>query len=162
MNEPSAPSAVVDTNLFVSGIILETGLPRRLLRAWHERRFVLLLSDAQHGELVDVLARPKIVQRYRVPPEDLTALFAALARITRVQLARSLPVPVRDAKDEMILAAAFGGDADFLVTGDDDLLVLRDDPRLGKLRILTVGEFLAILEEQERPRNSRPPDDPTS
>jgi predicted nucleic acid-binding protein len=47
--------------------------------------------------------------------------------------------------DERILGAALAGNADFLVTGDEDLLVLAGDPRLGSLRIVTVAAFLAIL-----------------
>jgi predicted nucleic acid-binding protein len=51
----------------------------------------------------------------------------------------------------MVLAAALGN-ADYLVTGDDDLLVLADDPRLGQLRILTVTAFLNILKEPSEGR----------
>lgn len=47
----------------------------------------------------------------------------------------------------MILAAALGGGADYVVTGDADLLVLNGDPRLGNLRIVTAGDFLALLSE---------------
>jgi predicted nucleic acid-binding protein len=59
-----------------------------------------------------------------------------------------LPLPVRDVKDEPILAAAFGGQADYIVTGDKDLLVLDGDPRLGKLRIVTARAFLDVLAAQ--------------
>jgi len=58
---------------------------------------------------------------------------------------RQLPVEVRDPKDEMILASALGGKADYLVTGDDDILVLQDDARLGKLQIVTARAFLNLL-----------------
>jgi hypothetical protein len=59
-----------------------------------------------------------------------------------------IPVDVRDPKDAHILAAALGGDADYLITGDDDLLVLRDDSRLSRPDIVTVVEFLSILRER--------------
>lgn len=140
---------VVDTNLFVSGTIHKGGTPRRLMLAWLARRFRLLLSDEQRAELDDVFARPKIVLGYNVGREQLDELFAGLSLPTRVTLRYPLPLPVRDPKDEKILAAALGG-ADYLVTGDLDLLVLRDDPRLAPLRIVTATEFLAVLAERER------------
>jgi predicted nucleic acid-binding protein len=58
---------------------------------------------------------------------------------------RRLPVHIRDPKDERVLAAALGGRADYLVTGDDDLLVLNGDPRIRTLKIVTVREFLDLL-----------------
>ena len=60
------------------------------------------------------------------------------------------PLHVRDPKDELILATALGGRADFLVSGDDDLVVLRDEPKLKeRLKIVTATEFLAlVLSEQ--------------
>ena len=61
----------------------------------------------------------------------------------------TLPVHVRDPKDAKILALALGGNADYLVTGDDDLLVLNGDPRLGKLQIVTVHTFLTVLQSSE-------------
>jgi len=52
---------------------------------------------------------------------------------------------VRDAKDEVILAPALGGRADYLVTGDEDLLVLRGSAEIGSLRILRARELVELL-----------------
>ena len=142
----SGPTTVVDTNVFVSGAICPIGAPRRVLRAWFDRRFLLLLSDEQHAELIDVFGRPRIAAQFRLGAEELAALFAGLAAATRAPLRAQLPVQVRDPKDAHSLAAALGGDADYLVTGDDDLLAHRGDPRLGRLKIVTAAEFLAILD----------------
>lgn len=148
MSETNAPSAVVDTNIFVSGTINPQGRPRQVLRAWHEGRFRLILSDRQHAELITVFARPKIIQRFRITLIELTELIARIAGVTRVVPSSSIPVSLRDVKDEHILAAALAGKADYLVTGDDDLLVHQGDPRLGALQIVTPSQFLAMLEEQ--------------
>ena len=48
-------------------------------------------------------------------------------------------------KAETVLATALAGIADYLVTGDQDLLVLDGDPAIGALRIVTVREFLAAV-----------------
>ncbi len=60
---PKPPKAVVDTNLLISGTILKRGSPFALLEAWRNRRFVLLLGQAQRDEVIDVVHRPKIQQK---------------------------------------------------------------------------------------------------
>ncbi len=145
------PRTVVDTNVFVSALLFKRGNPYALRRAWLANAFELLLSDDHLAELIDVFGRPRLIKRYRVPAEDLTELFAGFSAATRVEPSPTVPVPVRDPKDVKILAAALGGAADYLVTGDADQLQLQHDPRLGKLRIVTVTEFLAILDEPAQP-----------
>jgi len=87
-----------------------------------------------------------------VSPEEVEALLVLVETFSlKVSPRRTVPLAVRDPKDTMVLAAALGN-ADYLVTGDDDLLVLADDPRLGQLRILTVTAFLNILKEPSEGR----------
>lgn len=54
---------------------------------------------------------------------------------------------MRDARDNHILAAALGGGAGYLVTGDNNLLTLADDPRLGSLQIITARGFVVALQD---------------
>jgi hypothetical protein len=141
------PRVVVDTNLFVSGLIVKRGLPHRLLNYWRQGSFTLLISEEQRDEIEVVLHRPAIVERYGVTPgerADLLWLIDAVA--VRVASRHPLPLVVRDAKDEMILASALGGRADYLVTGDEDLLVLSGAAEIGSLRILRAREFVDVLE----------------
>lgn len=146
MSERRAPRTAVDTNLFVSGTIVTRGNPFALLEAWRGHSFVPILSDEQHAELIDVFRRSRIVRRYGLPTKEIASLFAGLATTPRVEPSPTIPVPLRDPKDPQILAAALGGDADYLVTGDNDPLEHRGNPRLGKLKIETVAEFLAVLD----------------
>jgi uncharacterized protein len=152
MTSGSAPvRAVVDTNLIVSGIVMARGQPLQLVDAWHDRAFVLLVSAPLRAEYERVLARPKLLERYAASAERAGAFLALVAsRAEPVEPRDRLPVPVRDPKDEMVIAAALGGDADFLVTGDKDLLALAHDPRLGRLRIVTAAEFLAVLRSRRQ------------
>jgi putative PIN family toxin of toxin-antitoxin system len=145
---PSAhlPHVVVDTNLFVSGIILKRGLPHDLLARWRDGGFVLLISDDQYVEIENVLARQEIMGKYGVSENERTELLQLILAIaTHVIPHPTLPLEVRDPKDAMILASALSGEADFLVTGDDDLLVLAGDSRLGHLQIVTARAFLNLL-----------------
>lgn len=151
MTKNDAPlRIVVDTNLFVSGIIAPLGKPRALLSAWRQDAFDLIVSAFQKRELSRTLARPRITAKYGVLDERRAELLRAIDDDAEevVPLAE-LPLPVRDPDDERILGAALAARADYLVTGDKDLLVLAGDPRLGPLEIVTVTEFLAILVDRE-------------
>jgi putative PIN family toxin of toxin-antitoxin system len=142
---------VIDTNLFVSGLLSKQGQPFFLLEAWHAQRFILLMSDEQRAELEDVLARPRLIRRYNLSPSEADALLALVDHHSRrVALTSAPPLAVRDVKDEMILASAVEGLADYLVTGDDDLLILNKHPKLGRLSIVPVRDFLVILNESHR------------
>ena len=143
-------SAVIDTSIFISGIIGRHGLPFGVLEAWRSRKFILVMSHEQREELEEVLSRPRIRDKHRV---EVTTIYEVQRLIDeearRPRLRRRKPVAVRDPKDEVILASALGGHANYLVIGDNDLLVLRDHPRIPKLRIVTAREFLDILASGE-------------
>jgi len=137
---------VIDTNLFVSGIIIKHGNPFDLLEAWRAGLFAVLMSDEQQAELEEVLHRPAIQKKYGLADEEIATLFRLLDMTApRVRSRRRLPVKVRDSKDEMILGSALGGKADYLITGDTDLLTLQGEPGLGSLRIITVVDFMSTL-----------------
>lgn len=140
------PRAVVDTNVFVSGMLYSRGNPFALLTAWEHAAFRLIVSDQQVAELHRIFRRPSLIVQYGIADDGIRALFRRLNAAERVQPSAAVPISVRDAKDVPILAAALGGRADYLVTGDKDLLVLRDDPRLDRLAIVTVAEFVRVLD----------------
>jgi uncharacterized protein len=146
---PSArrpPKAVVDTNLFVSGLISKRGAPAEILQLWRNGAFTLLVSRDQRDEIWAVINRPRIAEKYGISEQDRTDLMRLMDIVAvKAPLKRHLPVAVRDPKDEMILACALGGKADYLVTGDNDLLVLAGKAELGKLQIVTARTFLESL-----------------
>jgi putative PIN family toxin of toxin-antitoxin system len=137
--------AVVDTNLVVSGLILKHGHPAQLVQALRQRRFLLVLSDVLLEEYQRVLARQRFAQRYGLTPQEIRDFLALLTTAQRATPIRRLPVRVRDVKDNPVLATALGGKADYLVTGDEDLLTLDGHPKLPNLRILPVRPFLDLL-----------------
>jgi uncharacterized protein len=58
---------------------------------------------------------------------------------------QSIPAVTRDRKDDYLLAYAVVGAADYLVTGDEDLLVLK---HVGRLRIVSPPAFAGILRDR--------------
>ncbi|MDQ3692257.1 MAG: putative toxin-antitoxin system toxin component, PIN family [Chloroflexota bacterium] len=145
------PRTVVDTNVFVSGMLYSRGNPFALLAAWKHGDFRLIISDQQLAEVHKIFRRPSLIVRYNFANEAIRNLIDLLSVAERVQPLPEVPIPVRDPKDVRILAAALGGRADYLGTGDKDLLVRRDDPRLGRLAIVTVAEFLRVLDPITEP-----------
>ena len=129
MGSGGALRAVVDTNIFVSGLITADGIPYQLLEAWRAGAFVLLVAHPQREELERVLKRPIFSQRYGLTEERIDYwLLLVDALGLSVSVRRRLPVHVRDRRDDHILAAALGGHADYLVTGDKDILAQSPSP----------------------------------
>jgi uncharacterized protein len=137
---------VLDTNLLVSGFISHTGPPHALIQRWYDRAFVIVVSPQLQSEYEEVLSRPRLITHHGLSQEQVEAFLIALSRDgVMVEPSSVVPIEVRDKKDERVLAAAIGGNADYLVTGDQDLLTLAGDPRLGDLKIVTARSFLDLL-----------------
>lgn len=94
-------------------------------------------------ELLGVLTtRPHFTSRIsnRIATEFIGTLRARAELLPTIQ-PEDVPAVVRDPKDDYLLAHALLGRADYLVTGDRDLLVLE---RVEQLRIVTPGAFVEI------------------
>ena len=116
---------VVDTNVLVSAFLWQ-GTPGRLIALAGEKEVQLFTSRALLDELSATLAKLKLA-RY-VAATELTAeqMLASYRRISTIVTARQLGERVsRDADDDAVLACAIAARADLVVSGDDDLLVLR-------------------------------------
>ena len=146
MHDANLPRVVLDTNVFVSGTILPVGTANKILETWRQNAFELLTSRAQVAELIDVLERPKFAQRYNVGVAEIAALIRRI-EVSAVTLDSLDPpaIELREPDDAIIPATAMTGNARFLVTGDDDLMSVRDDPRLLSLEIVRPAEFLDRL-----------------
>ena len=138
------PKAVIDTNLFVSGLISPHSLPSQIIRAWRGKRFKLITSMTLLEELADVLHRPKMT-RYGFSEEKIIIIIKSMEKLVLDIPDSKLPIDLRDPKDKHVLLCAVRGKADYLVTGDQDLLVLKNDNRIKPVEIVTVSEFIAKI-----------------
>ncbi len=133
--------AVVDVNVLISGVLSAKGSSAEILRASRDGQFELVVSELLLAELKRTLAYPK--PRKRIAPERSTA-FANWIRdhgTVAEDPANPPPVTSRDPDDDYLLALAIDRRA-YLVTGDQDLLVLSND-----LPILTPAQFAVSLRE---------------
>ena len=133
--------AVVDVNVLISGVLSAKGSSAEILRASRDGQIELVVSEMLLTELKRTLAYPKL--RKRIPPEKAAAFVNWVRDHASVAEDPAGPPPVssRDPDDDYLLALAINRRA-YLVTGDQDLLVLSSD-----LPILTPAQFAAKLRE---------------
>lgn len=137
------PRVVIDTNLVLSALVFG-GRLSRLRLAWQNNRFIPLASEVTISELVRVLTYPKF-KLTNSEQEDLLSDY--LPFCDTVLMPDTLPVvpECRDSFDIPFLLLAVVGQANYLVTGDGDLLCLSDK---FSCPILTVDEFLTVINYQ--------------
>ncbi|MFN0117566.1 MAG: putative toxin-antitoxin system toxin component, PIN family [Elusimicrobiota bacterium] len=134
--------AVLDTNVFISGVINRAGVPGEILKAVKLGKFRLLTSLPINAEILEVLNRPKIKSKYKVTQfiPDIAFILTEIAEIIF-----NLPdIKIStDPDDDIFIETAVGGNADFLVTGDIPGL-LRIYEYHG-IKIISPAEFLKII-----------------
>jgi putative PIN family toxin of toxin-antitoxin system len=144
------PRAVVDTNVWVSALLNRSGPPARVVAALEGRRFTLVTSEPLLAELEEVLARPRLVEKYGLTGTDRHELAVLLrSRAIVVPVTGSVQV-CRDPDDDVLIETALRGLADALVTRDDDLkgaAEVVDVLMEAGVRVLSVRRFLASLDE---------------
>jgi putative PIN family toxin of toxin-antitoxin system len=135
--------AVLDTNVLVSGLLGEHSPPSQVVDAWLDGRFTLVTSLYQVEEVNHVLSYPRIARRIRLEDAELEMILAALLVESEVVSGHlQLSGVTRDPKDDAIVACAVEGGADYLVSGDQDLLVLGE---YEGIRAITPRRFLELL-----------------
>jgi uncharacterized protein len=129
---------VVDTNVFVSAVVLIESPPRRVLDRVLADGIVLLSEDTTR-ELAEVLFRPKFDRYIGIKDREafLNQLVAVAEFIPIVQVVREC----RDPRDDKFLEVALNGRADVIVTGDGDLLAL--NPWRG-IAIVSPKDYLIV------------------
>lgn len=116
---------VLDTNV-VTSALLWRGIPYQLLQTVRQRANLQLYSSAALlEELADVLTRPSLIKP--LAAIDKQAADVLLDYTSAVEIVRAAPLPqpvCRDPDDDDVLALALAAQADLIVSGDQDLLVL--------------------------------------
>jgi len=120
---PAPPRAVLDTNVVLSALLFSAGTLVALRRGWQGQLFTPLLSKATAGELIRALAYPKF-RLNAEEREDLLSDYLPFCEPIQVPNPPPHTPPCRDPFDVQFLELALAGEADFLVTGDQDLLSL--------------------------------------
>ena len=129
---------VIDTNIWISFLIGKrlSGLHRHI----DSGRITVVTCGMQLRELADVLNRPRI--RKYIPREVAEEFLELLCEVAMlVEPEQGAPL-CRDPKDDYLLYTAIAAQADYLVSGDNDLLSLR---HVEHTQIITFADFEAIM-----------------
>ncbi len=114
--------AVFDTNVLIAAFLTE-GICAKLMVRAHRRDFHLILCDAILREFKRVLKK-----KFSTSPHETSEALTVLSEATQEILGQtdSITPICRDSDDDLILACARDAGADYIVTGDEDLLVLKN------------------------------------
>jgi len=127
---------VLDTNVLVSSLAYPGGIPGRILSLWRLGGLEVVLSRHILDEMVRVLPRLPKVALTQIEIRDLADTF--LFRADIVEPDAEIDPNLRDPADQPVLATLRASRADYLITGDKDLLALAE-----KYPIITPADFWA-------------------
>lgn len=130
---------ILDTNLWISFLI--SSKYNQLDSLLFEEKCTLLFSQELLEEFIAVAKRPKL--RKYISREEREALLDTIDEIAEFITVTSNVDLCRDPKDNFLLSLALDGEADYLLTGDNDLLVLE---KVGETKIIKIADFFDLKE----------------
>ena len=122
-----------DTNIIISSVFWR-GNPYEVVRKGILGEYQLVISAEILDEVVD-----KLRNKFKFPEENIQELIDILMTYCHIVNVTSKFYIVRDKNDNKIVECAFDGKADYIVTGDSDLLVLKE---IRGIKIAKAKEFL--------------------
>ena len=126
---------IIDTNLWISFLITKDFT--KLDEIIFSRHGILVFSQELLDEFLEVARRPKFRRFFSASDiEEILETIDEYADFVKVQTKIEV---CRDSKDNFLLSLSIDGNADFLVTGDKDLL---DLTKFGETTIVTISDFL--------------------
>jgi len=138
--------AVVDTNLFISGLFSRDSLSARLQDLWINREFELLTSIEILKEVSRVLQYPRIRQRFQPKQETIKRFFRLVFR--KAIITKDLYKTDRitdDPSDNKFLACALEGKADYIISRDPHL---RNVKQFHGIKIIDVKTFIQKIKKK--------------
>jgi len=139
--------AVLDTNVFVSGLKSQNTAPGQIIDAWMKKRFILITSPQLLAEIHEVLMRPAILDLLKKTPDEVNEFIKLLLQkifVTEGKL--ETDVLKNDPDDNMVLAAALEGQATCFVTGNTKHFPFAE---YQGVKIVKPQEFVEILNSLE-------------
>lgn len=129
---------VLDSNVILSAALFRQSTPRQAL----DKASVsgqILMSNQILGELQDIFNRPKF-DKYSSKQVRNEFLNDFLTVVENVEIVQKITI-CRDRKDDKFLELAVNGNANYIITGDQDLLVLHP---FQNIAIISVSDYLSL------------------
>ncbi len=126
---------VLDTNVFISGIFWK-GTSHKIVELWACRKIQIVITKSIFEEYIDVIKR---FDEGRTITRRWKAFVVENSQIIEEKMQIKI---CRDPDDDKFLSCALLGEADYLVSGDDDLLSLKT---IGTTKIVNPAQFLKLV-----------------
>jgi uncharacterized protein len=137
MQHKPKPQVVIDSNVWISGLIFG-GTPKKVIKQFIDGGIIVVIAEELLSEL-----RRKVILRFPLFEPNLALLEASIREnAVLVQLGTVQVTVSRDADDNKFIETAVVGGADYIVSGDKDLLVLGSYEHI---QILKPTDFLELL-----------------
>ena len=140
-------AVVFDTNILIAFYLSRNpkSAVRKIFGLWRiHRKLQMIVSEETVAEYLEIL------ERVNIPQKRIDTFLERIEKrltVTQVSLGK-IPTESRDVDDNLVLATALVGKADFLITNDKDLLdIAKSDKKKFKFRIVTPIEFLKAVSE---------------
>jgi len=130
---PRSHRIIIDTNLWIHFLLSKqfTFLDKLL-----EKKVKLIFSDELLSEFLEVVRRPKLSKYFQ--HKELEQLIELINQYAEFYTVTSVVKICRDEKDNFLLALAKDSNSDYLITGDNDLLILK---KFEHTQIVTIAEY---------------------
>jgi putative PIN family toxin of toxin-antitoxin system len=131
---------VLDTNIFISAFFWG-GNPRKIVERINGSVDLLYITNEILDEITQVLARPK----FNVDKTNIARLISAIIEMSICITVEGVVKGVcRDSKDDIILECGWRCGADYIITGDDDLLSLKN---FRGVEIITASQYINSIKQ---------------
>ena len=107
-------NVVIDTNVFVSGLLNDEGIPGQIVNMVLAERFTLLFDNRIMEEYEDVLNRKKL----KLSRDDIDPVIDYIKNEGIYVLAEPIKMKFKDEDDKKFLEVAISGNAEYLITGN--------------------------------------------
>lgn len=138
---------VVDTNVVVSGLFAIKNSPSsQILQAFRSQKIILVTSSLILEEIGEVISRERIMKLTKMNDQQRQNFMEDFIKRADVTAGKHLShIVARDVKDAMFLACAYEAQADYIVTGDKDLLALQT---YEGTKIIRPRDFIDLLDKE--------------
>lgn len=142
MDKKIAHRVVIDTNVLISCLLFR-GRVSYLWDLWMAEKIIPLISKETFDEFRRVLMYPK----FSLSAKEIHAICHSeiIPYFEVIEIEETVTSICRDRHDEKFLTVAKNGKASYLITGDKDLLEIRD---FHSTKIVTPQEFHTIMDQE--------------
>jgi uncharacterized protein len=129
-------TVVLDTNILVSALLFHGELSK-IVNLWKNKSILPVFTKETFAEFREVLHYPKFSLR----EDEMRAILEdeVLPFFEAVEAEQQIERICRDSHDDKFIVCAMAAKADYVVSGDEDLLVLK---KYGQIKIISASEFL--------------------